>query len=373
MDRHRREAWYVLASPVQDGGSQTMSEVKCWQYYDVNDDMLVATFWELRRFIAMCRQLSQKQRLHAHIRRHRDHWLQVCDTLGVPSAGEAIKSSARAAVAAGADAADDEYVRTEWSVRTDALLALLLDWSSVGPLAGRKATRSMLAALLRRVIDTFEVADFNNTATRAATAICCAGEVDGRCCHMREIFPNPETPVLLERLVTTLPRLYVIIDFCPSALRYLRVFVSEAAHVIDMAVPRVGHNNVVSSQTHDPCKGKKRRIDEDITAHVIKQSRADLLSTGKFASTHGIGSPSAGLAWDQAEACRLISAFHGAFADSHCVSIVADCKRLGNPAEDCLAAAALNPKTGRAVWLPIQAKPSDACLLRFCGPGFGSL
>lgn len=71
-------------------------------------------------------------------------------------------------------------------------------------------------------------------------------------------------------------------------------------------------------------------------------------------SAHNAATPTSGLKWLEQDACEIHSVAWSLFAGSPCVHVALDAKKLGNPAEETESFLAVDARSGRATWLPIQ-------------------
>ena len=211
------------------------------------------------------------------------------------------------------------------------------------------------SAWLRSLLTDDDFDTLVDSAFGRAQLDCAVGVREGVCVHMRQCMPSPGQVHAVDAMASGLCRLFVLVDHCNAAKHFLQLVIRRLSREMDEVATMKGNQSVVRSMESDPCRATKRRVDEDVKNHIVKQSRQANLSTCSFASVHQCGSGASSMEWDEQEGCCMLSAGWHAFKRCATLSVVVDGKHLGNPAEECEAFAVLDPSAGSAMWLPLQA------------------
>jgi hypothetical protein len=357
MQATRREARYIPTVVATDEG-QDIVELKCWVYFI--GGRALHFFWELCRLVEVASLKSPSERLHSFIARMAQQWREAWQLVGL-EAEAVFKESERAARERSrreqSDLQADDHRRTEWSMDTVAALCVLVTCIAVGPKKRRASAELLLKSWLLAAMPVASIASELQAAMSGEALALCPSASASHCVHLRDAFPSwpHAADTDIRALPTCFRKLYLASDVCPSARQVLTALLHQLGAKINEAVTEKGHQRTLASKDRDPCRHKRRRIDEDAAAKVIEQSRAEHMSAGTYVTTHGVGTARSTTAWDAKEACMALSAAWLTFATSRVVSVSLDGKRLGNPAQECEAYAALDPGSGVAAWLPIQA------------------
>lgn len=184
----------------------------------------------------------------------------------------------------------DPLVRTEWSMRPDAVLGVLLLWRSSGSQNRWRGAHNLVVAWLQSSL-TFE--DFDGSLSDARSpdnlAMCEASSVQGICLHVRSAAPPATRTSGWARAAKCLAELHRLADSCEACAVVLAALIQGLSRVLGERLTETGHQRFKQTSEQDPCQEKRRRTDEDVTSFVLSQSRKESMSAGTFANTQWSG------------------------------------------------------------------------------------
>ncbi|CAE7263558.1 unnamed protein product [Symbiodinium sp. CCMP2456] len=355
----------VTCARLQDG-KEIPCTLKAWCYDRAEQGVL----WELRRIVDACGKGNSKVPLHKLVktswRQAEGEWKNVCETLGleenwiVPS-----KRALGSKDGAWSQSADADLVRGEYSIKTLPMLCLLLHWATSSR-AG--AVKECCCFLFRRLLGTVLPTQvvrqlLNPLADNSYQQVCLQRDGLKPCAHVQQCLSHVESGLAGDELwrafLRVLTSCYTFLEECPALKRALAAMLQSTAAKLDEALPAAGSLDVFEGLTNDPSKHKRRRVDEDVRKEAQKRAAEDNLTTGVFAKTHKVADNSVAWKWDHQDGGVYLKQCHAHFQDivqsGACVTLTADAKRLGNPAQDLVAGIVTSSMDAVAAWLPPQA------------------
>lgn len=246
----------------------------------------------------------------------------------------------------------DGFIRSEWTIQTGAAIVVLLCWRSCRSSSRQAAAKALLSGWLNALLSFEDFAQCVQHALRQETVGQCeAFSVDSVCSHIRAAAMPQGCNTAWPKIADSIVSLHLVSDSCPAARAALAIL----AALMEQRLSHNGHQRVLQSVAMDPCKGKRRRKDEAAAEAVITKSRKQFMSSSVFARAHEVAGARTPSAWEDRGSSQALSATWLTFANSLCISVALDAKRLGNPVEEIVAYAAWASGSNRAAWLPLQA------------------
>lgn len=158
---------------------------------------------------------------------------------------------------------------------------------------------------------------------------------------------------------TALIKLQGYFSYCAACRRLLLSSLARLRDLMHDAVPKLGSTNLKRAHEHDPSKVKRARKDEDLVSRAIADAASLHMSTGKLLEVDASASSRSGHSLEEHYVLKAQSSAWLSFSRSSTLSVAADAKRLGNPAEDTICYLAIDPAQRSATWLPPQAALAD--------------
>eukprot|EP00439_Symbiodinium_sp_Y106_P075958 s1490_g15.t1 len=309
----------ITCARLQDG-KEIPCTLKAWCYNRAERVVL----WELRCIVDACGKGSSKVRLHKLVNswgEAQSEWNTVSEALGL-----------------------EERLKESRAVLLRRFLGAVLPTASVRQLLEPLADSGNQQLCLQR--------DGLKTCARVQQCLS----------HLEPDVAGDEAWRVLLRVLTSC---YTFSEDCPALKRSMPVMSQSAATKLDETVPAVGSLDVLEAQNNDPSKHKRRRVDEDVRKEAQKRAAEDNLTAGVFAKTHKIAHDSVAWKWDHQDGGKYLKQCHAQFqhiaSTGACLTLSADAKRLGNPAQDLVAGVVTSSMDAVAAW------PGPACLSRtFC-------
>lgn len=178
----------------------------------------------------------------------------------------------------------------------------------------------------------------------------------GACVHVREVRAAlARRGDGLEGTSEAITKLQGYMSYCAACKHLLLDSMAMFEGIVNEAVPKLGSTNLKRAHEHDPSKVKRARKDEDLVNCTVTSAASAHLSTGKLAEVEVNASRRSGHNWDERFLCKTQATAWLSFARAATLSLAADAKRLGNPAEDTICYFAVDPEHRIGTWFPPQA------------------
>ena len=298
----------ITCARLQDG-KEIPCTLKAWCYNRAERVVL----WELRCIVDACGKGSSKVRLHKLVNswgEAQSEWNTVSEALGL-----------------------EERLKESRAVLLRRFLGAVLPTASVRQLLEPLADSGNQQLCLQR--------DGLKTCARVQQCLS----------HLEPDVAGDEAWRVLLRVLTSC---YTFSEDCPALKRSMPVMSQSAATKLDETVPAVGSLDVLEAQNNDPSKHKRRRVDEDVRKEAQKRAAEDNLTAGVFAKTHKIAHDSVAWKWDHQDGGKYLKQCHAQFqhiaSTGACLTLSADAKRLGNPAQDLVAGVVTSSMDAVAAW-----------------------
>jgi hypothetical protein len=350
MDEQLWTPRYLSAAGLHaDGGAQGLTW-KAWHYQDGH------VMWELRRILKDIGYANQEP--WQVIRDQKEMWALALERCGVPW-DTSFKASRYSALSQGA-ASHDEKVRDEASVSTQALTCLLPFWYNYRRRRADQAVTALCAGLFFGKLLSPDTAKGIMTVAPVTYGLC-GGKADehGKCCHMRSwheaaaAYGEAPQHILSKLLLLAWP----FLDACPAILCKFKSMVKEIAPCVEAGLEEATHSDPMKADHLEGRGPKRRRYDEDFKHCVVatclekkraRTSAAFLKATASAAESNATG-------WVETDLAHAIAASRLDCRPVGAVMAIADCTRIGKPAEETLCIVVWTGHSDKCAILPPQA------------------
>lgn len=362
---------FAAFSAVAPDGWQTQGVFKVAEYVDGS------VWWEMRRILPEVFAERKNAECHRLIKSHFKDWKKVWLECGF-EARFLLSPSLRAHKALlpllddpRRDAFDipgfgvpEQYVRSEFMMRTDGLVLVLVFWVAS---ARRRGTRLRSEAMLQAVLAILPQSALANIVLAEViddhAHACPMVRPSGVCEHVEPLHAMPPWQpgvALGQDFIRALVCLFESRQQCVASLNSLRHLIGELTKAFT--------DTFANREPGDPTKQedlrgstKRRRLDEDFKAFVAGGARQSGRSASSGAAAAAYLSPTAessARAWAQKSNLNHLSACWEGFSGEvdGIVSIAPDATRLGQPAKDYLVSPIWYARDDGAAWLPPQAR-----------------
>lgn len=259
------------------------------------------------------------------------------------------------------DEVQTAYVRQEWQVSFQGILALVFSWETRHIVADRLRARDALEGFLEKVLGHNVVVGVGAADIPAnVRAICpCVVPGDDSCRHVKALSAYEATleGVLSKSLLQLMRFLYAQRHYCPTLVTWLAQVTEKVTHHV--------HNYCENLPNAEPMKdaimsvnarGNKRRVDEDYKATMRAKVMAGKAGNPMImARALGDVSATAASQWYEHFLCEYAPQGHITFTMAEECGLVFDGARLGHPAEERIVWQLERLDTGEAMWLPPSA------------------
>eukprot|EP00971_Amphidinium_carterae_P110182 2182576-Amphidinium_carterae.1 len=252
-----------------------------------------------------------------------------------------------------------EYAQPEFHMTVPAMIGLLLLWS--GEKRGGEASNFLLQSLVRACLTPAEIMEhlvqllsdpqWNLCGHVAGSGLCnCMGAYSKQ--HGQT--PNDVVGSTL-CLVQLLTCMVVVGTACVSVTSILPRAHARLRGSISSGCNRKGHTGAVEAAgENDPSNAKRRRVDVNAVASLASSSSEQHISLGKLLVHHGLSHATLATRYHQDVVATNLAAGWQGLAGGLVYGVCLDAKRLGNPAEELLAAVCVNADSGKAIFAPFQ-------------------
>ena len=317
------------------------------------------TLWELRRIGDAASAIGNK---YVH------KWVQEAQRAGLWSklfvlsgCVISIVSSLRSQQATGSV---HPYAQEEFTIETRAMLALLCLWMN----SGNNSAGLLLSTLLRKTVSEAQMDEVLAWLKDNSHWGCCPLEPQaGVCEHMfpyivSQSFATMSVEEKYAAVVKVCGAMVFYLSVCPAAQKCWPEVSQTLCRHICGGLAAVSHSDALEDVKDDPSLTKRRKIASGVMQAVAAKAAGHNLSMGSVAVMSSVAARSTVSRFHEEAVAACLAAAWQRAGSLYVCGVSADCKRLGNPAEELCCYYLLDAETSQGTWLPFQV--CSCCLVR---------